>query len=110
MVADFEEETWRYILLPVYAAAYRFDGEPYQVLVNGQTGVVSGQKPIEWWKVWLAIAGLLTPGILLALLGLVLLIFGGIGIFALALGGIFFVIGLMISFTIFRQAVEAGEA
>jgi DNA-directed RNA polymerase subunit RPC12/RpoP len=110
MLADFEDETWRYILLPVYAAAYRFEGETYQVLVNGQNGIVAGQKPIAWWKVWLAIAGLLTPGVLFALLGLVLLLFGGIGIFPLGLGGILFVIGLVISVNIFRQATAAGEA
>lgn len=110
MLADFEDEVWRYILLPVYAAAYRFEKETFQVLVNGQTGMVSGQKPIAWWKVWLAIAGLLSPGVLLALIGLVLLLFGGIGIFALGLAGIFFVIGLVISIKIFRQATEASEA
>jgi len=110
MLADFADETWRYILLPVYAAAYRFDDQTYQVLINGQTGVVAGQKPVEWWKVWLAIAGLLTPSILLALVGLVLLLVGGIGIFPLGLGGILFVIGLIISIYIFRQAIQAGEA
>ena len=110
MLADFADETWRYILLPVYAAAYRFEDQTYQVLVNGQSGVVAGQKPIEWWKVWLAIAGLLTPGVLLALLGLVLLLVGGIGIFPLGLGGILFVVGLAISIYLFRQAVAAGEA
>jgi hypothetical protein len=110
MLADFDDETWRYILLPVYAAAYRFDDQTYQVLVNGQTGVVAGQKPIEWWKVWLVIVGLLTPGVLLALVGLVLLLVGGIGIFPLGLGGILFVVGLVISIYLFRQAIQAGEA
>ena len=110
MLADFNEETWRYILLPVYAAAYRFKGETFQVLVNGQTGAVAGQKPIAWWKVWLAIAGLLSPGVLMALIGLVLLLFGGIGVFALGLAGILFAVGLMIFIHIFRQAAQAGEA
>ncbi len=110
MLVDFDDEVWRYILLPVYAAAYRFENETFQVLVNGQTGVVAGQKPIAWWKVWLAIAGLLSPGVLLALIGLVLLLFGGIGIFALGLAAVLFVVGLVISIKIFRQAAEAGEA
>jgi predicted RNA-binding Zn-ribbon protein involved in translation (DUF1610 family) len=110
MLADFEDEAWRYILLPVYAAAYRFENETFQVLVNGQTGAVAGQKPIAWWKVWLAIAGLLSPGVLLALVGLVLLLLGGIGIFVLGLAAILFVIGLVISIKIFREATEAGEA
>ncbi len=109
MQADFADETWRYILLPVFAAAYRFEDQSYQVLVNGQTGAVAGQKPIEWWKVWLAIAGLLTPGVLLALAGLVLLLAGGIGILPLGLGGVLFVIGVILAVIIFRQANEAGK-
>ncbi|MFC1996603.1 hypothetical protein ACFLXI_03210 [Chloroflexota bacterium] len=110
MFADFENETWRYILLPVYAAAYRFEGKIYQVLVNGQTGKVTGQKPVAWWKVWLAIAGLLSPGIFMATLGLILLLIGGIGIFVLGLAAILFVIGIVISIRIFQQAMQAGEA
>jgi len=110
MLADFEDETWRYILLPVYAAAYRFEGVTYQVLINGQTGIVAGLKPVAWWKIWLAITGLLSPGLLLALIGLVLLLFGGIGIFALALAAIIFMVGLVISINIFNQATQAGEA
>ena len=110
MLADFDDETWRYILLPIFAAAYRFEGQTYQVLVNGQTGIVAGQKPVAWWKVWLAIAGLQTPGILLALLGLFLLLFGGIGIFVLGGAAFLFVVGLVISIRIFRQATQAGEA
>jgi predicted RNA-binding Zn-ribbon protein involved in translation (DUF1610 family) len=110
MLADFENETWRYILLPVYAATYHFDGGIFQVLVNGQTGKVAGQKPVAWWKVWLAIVGLLSPGILLAVIGLVLLLFGGIGVFALGFAAILFVVGLVISINIFRQATQSGEA
>jgi hypothetical protein len=97
-------------LLPVFAAAYRFDNKTYQILVNGQTGTVSGQKPIEWWKVWLAIAGLLSPGILLGLLGLVLLLAGGIGIIPLGIGAVLFIIGIVLSVNIFRKAMQAGEA
>ena len=110
MLADFDNESWRYILLPIYSAAYRYDGETFQVLVNGQTGLVVGQKPVAWWKVWLAIVGLLSPGVVMAILGLVLLLFGGIGIFALGFSAILFVIGLVISIHIFRLATQEGQA
>jgi hypothetical protein len=70
MTGDFGEESWRYILLPVYLTAYRFENKAYQVMANGQTAVVAGQKPVAWWKVWLAISrpaaprlpGLARPG------------------------------------------------
>jgi DNA-directed RNA polymerase subunit RPC12/RpoP len=70
MALDFADESWRYVLLPVYVAVYRYEGESYQVLINGQTGTIAGQRPVDWNKVWLAVAGMLAPGVLLGLLGL----------------------------------------
>lgn len=108
MMADFADETWRYTLLPVYLAAYQFENKLFQVMVNGQTGLVAGQKPVAWWKVWLAIGGLLSPGLLLGLLGLLLLAVG-IGIVPLVLGLFLFLAGGFISLKIYQQAV-ASEA
>jgi LSD1 subclass zinc finger protein len=109
MKADFSNEVWRYILLPVYMAAYRFEDKIFQVMVNGQTGVVAGQKPVAWWKIWLAIAALLSPGVLLGLVSLPFLLVGGIGIISLALAIILLVIGGGISVSIYKQAA-ASEA
>lgn len=107
MQADFSNESWRYILLPIYIAAYRFEDKVYQVLVNGQTGVIAGQKPVAWWKIWLAIAALLAPGILLGLIGLPLLLAGGVGTLPLFLGFILLIVGGAISFNIFRKARDS---
>jgi Zn finger protein HypA/HybF involved in hydrogenase expression len=35
MTADFADERWRYVLLPVYLASYHFDDRTFQVMVNG---------------------------------------------------------------------------
>jgi predicted heme/steroid binding protein len=59
MSLDFSDESWRYVLLPVYVAAYRYDGKVYQVMINGQGGAITGQRPVDWAKVWLAVAALL---------------------------------------------------
>ncbi|MBE9508749.1 MAG: hypothetical protein IMY86_11960, partial [Chloroflexi bacterium] len=80
MTADFADERWRYILLPVYLASYPFEDRTFQVMVNGQTGKVAGQKPVAWPKVWLVIAAILSPGACLGLLGLLLTPVAGIGI------------------------------
>ncbi len=109
MTADFANEVWRFVLLPVYVAAYRFQGKVFQVMANGQTGVIAGQKPVAWWKVWLAIAGLLSPGVLLGLISLPLMLLGGVGLLPLILGVVLLVIGGIIAFNIYRQAV-ASEA
>jgi DNA-directed RNA polymerase subunit RPC12/RpoP len=109
MVADFADESWRYILLPVYIAAYSFEQKTFQVMVNGQTGVVAGQKPVAWWKIWLAIAAMLLPGTLAGLIGLPLLLVGGVGILPIGIGLILLIIGLFFAARLYLQA-QASEA
>ena len=51
---------FKHLLMPVWIGAYRFRGRPYQVVVNGQTGEVEGDRPWSAWKIGLAVlAGLL---------------------------------------------------
>jgi hypothetical protein len=70
MKLDFNDESWRYILVPVYIAIYRYRGQRFQVMVNGQTGAISGQRPVDWIKVWFGIIGTMIPALLVTLLGL----------------------------------------
>ncbi len=109
MTADFADERWRYVLLPVYLASYPFDGRTFQLLVNGQTGVVAGQKPVSWLRVWLAIAALLAPGALVGLLGLLTLPFGGLGVVGLGVGFVLLVAGLVGAIVIFIKARQSEE-
>ncbi len=83
---SYDNERWRYLFVPVYIAVYRFGEKYYQVMVNGQNGRVFGQKPIDWTKVWLAIAAMLLPGLLLTLIGLPLIAIMGSGVFLIMLG------------------------
>jgi len=110
VAADFDAEVWRYILAPVYVAPYWFGGRLFQLMINGQTGAVVGQKPVAWLKVWLAVAALLAPGTLLSLLGLPLLLAAGFGGLLLVLGGSLFLAGLMLSAYLVSQAMQAGAA
>lgn len=47
--------TWKHVLLPVWIAAYRYHGEIYRFLVNGQTGEVQGKAPYSYIKIALAV-------------------------------------------------------
>ena len=49
------DETFKHILLPVFISAYRYNGKRYNFFVNGQTGVLSGQRPYSFWKIFLFI-------------------------------------------------------
>ena len=59
MTLEFDDEAWRYILLPVYVASYHYENKPYQLLVNGQTGLVEGQRPADWRKIGLIVGTIL---------------------------------------------------
>jgi predicted RNA-binding Zn-ribbon protein involved in translation (DUF1610 family) len=109
MNLDFSQETWRYVLLPVYVAAYRYQGKTFQVMVNGQTGVVAGQRPVDWTRIWLVVAALLAPGVLLGLLGLVTLVFAGLGAAIGGFGFILLVIGIVIAVIIVLNAMKMDD-
>jgi DNA-directed RNA polymerase subunit RPC12/RpoP len=52
---DWSDETFRHILLPVWMAAYKYNGKSYRFLVNGQTGEVQGERPWSIWKIGFAV-------------------------------------------------------
>lgn len=49
--------TFKLMLLPVWVATYVYAGKNWQILVNGVTGEIHGQRP--WSKVKIAIAAVL---------------------------------------------------
>jgi DNA-directed RNA polymerase subunit RPC12/RpoP len=48
---NWSDETFKHILLPVWMAAYRYNGKSYRFVVNGQTGEVQGERPWSIWKI-----------------------------------------------------------
>jgi hypothetical protein len=102
MTLDFSSESWRYILLPVYLAPYRYLNETYQVIVNGQTGSIAGQRPVDWRKLWLVVAAIVSPGVLLSVLGAILSAFIGPLMASIGIGVL--VIGLIVSLILFLKA------
>jgi DNA-directed RNA polymerase subunit RPC12/RpoP len=61
--------TFKHVLLPVYVGAYRFRGRVYQVVVNGRTAEVQGDRPYSFWKIFFLVLFLLAAtlvGVLLS--------------------------------------------
>ena len=52
---DFSAETFKHILLPVWSAAYKYNGKSFRFIVNGQSGRVQGERPYSVWKIALAV-------------------------------------------------------
>lgn len=116
MALDFSEESWRYILAPIYLAVYQYDGQPYQVMINGQTGAIAGQRPVDWNKVWLVVGAVVAPGALLSLLGVLAIVLGlllppalGAAAVLLVPGIILLIIGGIIAFNIVGKARRMSD-
>jgi hypothetical protein len=60
------------LLLPIYISSYRYHGKVYRFLVNGQTGVVVGDKPISAVRIVLFVLAIVLL-VVLAVLGIHLL-------------------------------------
>lgn len=62
---DVRDVTFKHVLLPVWVAVYRFQGKPYQILINAQSGRVQGERPWSVWKIAVAVvlAALIGAGI-----------------------------------------------
>ncbi len=60
------------VLVPVWVFAIRYRGDrpPVRVVINGQTGKVTGKLPLSWWK--LALLGLAAAAIVISIVLLIL--------------------------------------
>ena len=59
---DVSAVTFKHVLLPVWLAAYKYRGQSYRFVVNGQSGRVQGERPYSAWK----IAGAVVLGLIVA--------------------------------------------
>ncbi len=64
--ADFSDQTFKHILVPVWLLTYTYGRKTYQVVINGYTGTIAGKYPLSWVKITLAVLlGLLLVAIFL---------------------------------------------
>src|ERR1044071_3551364 len=68
VATQYSAVTFKHLLLPVYVGAYRFQDKVYQVVVNGRTGEVQGERPYSFWKILLLVLFIVA---VLVILGLV---------------------------------------
>jgi hypothetical protein len=57
--ADYSQQTFKHVLVPVWMLAYVYRGKSYQVVVNGYTGTIAGQYPKSWIKITLLVIAIL---------------------------------------------------
>lgn len=47
--------TFKHLLLPLWIAGYTYKGKVFQFIVNGQSGKITGRKPVSWIKIVLLV-------------------------------------------------------
>ncbi len=65
---EYHNVTYKYLLLPIWISAYRYNGKTYRFVINGRSGKVQGERPYSKKKIGLAILGGLLLIALLAML------------------------------------------
>ena len=64
---SYHDVTFKHLLLPVYAGAYRYNNKLFQILVNGRTGEIQGERPYSFWKIALLVVTLVVVVLILVL-------------------------------------------
>lgn len=60
-------QTFKHILAPVWLLSYAYGRKSFQVVVNGATGAMAGERPYSWVKITLAVlAGIILVAIIAA--------------------------------------------
>jgi hypothetical protein len=47
----FSGQTFKHVLVPVWLLTYTYGNKPWQVVVNGYTGLMAGDYPKSFWKI-----------------------------------------------------------
>jgi len=93
----FSDQNWTLLLLPVYLTYYLDDdGRPQQILLNGQTGQLSGQRRASMKRAQQAALWVLAAAVLVFMLSLALLVFGIVLPPVMAIGGLGILLSLLI--------------
>lgn len=51
----YSDQTFKHVLLPIWLLTYTYGSKNYQVAVNGTTGKITGEYPLSWVKITIAV-------------------------------------------------------
>lgn len=57
---QYNDVTYKHVLLPLWSAAFGYKGKTYRYMVNGETGKVSGKRPYSIPKILIAILAVIS--------------------------------------------------
>jgi DNA-directed RNA polymerase subunit RPC12/RpoP len=65
---NYSDITFKHLLVPVYASAYKFKDKTFQIVINGRTGEVQGERPYSWLKIGCLVITIITAIIFILIL------------------------------------------
>ena len=69
MQRQYQGRSFKHVLVPVWLVSYTYGAKTFQIVANGYTGAIAGERPYSWVKISLAVlAALLFLGLLLAVM------------------------------------------
>jgi len=69
---NWSDMTFKHVLLPVWIGKYKYKGTEYQVMINGQTGVITGEKPRDAVKTLGIFLSVIATIIFLGMIGFII--------------------------------------
>lgn len=67
---DYDNITYKYLLLPIWMSNFKYNDKVYQFMVNGQTGKVAGKTPLSIPKIIITVVGIIAIMAILYYLGI----------------------------------------
>jgi hypothetical protein len=65
---NYASRTFKHILVPVWLLSYDYGAKAYQVLVNGYTGQIAGNRPYSAWTIFFAVVAAIIAALIVMLL------------------------------------------
>ena len=65
---SYASRTFKHVLVPIWLLTYNYGAKAYQVIVNGYTGQIAGNRPYSAWKIFFAVVAAILAGLVVAYL------------------------------------------
>jgi len=52
---EYAGRTFKHVLVPVWVVGYTYGHKNYQIIANGYTGQIAGERPYSWVKIFFAV-------------------------------------------------------
>ena len=59
---EYAGRTFKHILVPIWLVGYTYGRTNYQIVANGYTGAIAGERPYSWVKIFFAVVCALVVG------------------------------------------------